>query len=239
KGCPTNINDISTKCNIKDFESNRFFYNIFDKKIKRYIFNNLMIHSKTNYFDIENKSCVEYDKIKNIPYICNNIKYDIHKYNNKHIYSNNSNSVIIKENNMDLSSFLKNIIFNMNYLLYLFNKNNHIYFVLHLLFKNDILLQRNINMSYKNNIYNNIYNMYNISSVLNYKNDILNNTHNLYNIYDLFALFIFYVHIKRFYFDFFLLILKRINNIERTNEHHNVGDMNNMCDMNNMSDINN
>ncbi|KYN94447.1 hypothetical protein PGSY75_0001600B, partial [Plasmodium gaboni] len=125
------------------------------------------------------------------------------------------------------------------YLLYLFNKNNHIYFVLHLLFKNDILLQRNINMSYKNNIYNNIYNMYNISSVLNYKNDILNNTHNLYNIYDLFALFIFYVHIKRFYFDFFLLILKRINNIERTNEHHNVGDMNNMCDMNNMSDINN
>ncbi|EWC89691.1 hypothetical protein PFNF54_01492 [Plasmodium falciparum NF54] len=223
KGCLTNLKNKIIKCNVKDFQStrNRYFFNIFEKIIKRYIFNNVMNTNRTNNFGIENISCTQYDKIKNIPYTCHNIKYDIHSCNNKHIYDNNSYN-IIKKNNMDLSSFLKNIIFNINYLLYLFNKNNRIYFDLHVLFKNDLLLQRNINISYESNIDNMS------REGVHHKRDILINTQCLYNINDLFALFIFYVHIKRFYFDFFFTILKNINDMESTNDYKNVCYMNNI-----------
>ncbi|KNC35615.1 hypothetical protein PFLG_00627 [Plasmodium falciparum RAJ116] len=86
KGCLTNLKNKIIKCNVKDFQStrNRYFFNIFEKIIKRYIFNNVMNTNRTNNFGIENISCTQYDKIKNIPYTCHNIKYDIHSCNNLH-----------------------------------------------------------------------------------------------------------------------------------------------------------
>ncbi|ETW28040.1 hypothetical protein PFFCH_04598 [Plasmodium falciparum FCH/4] len=245
KGCLTNLKNKIIKCNVKDFQStrNRYFFNIFEKIIKRYIFNNVMNTNRTNNFGIENISCTQYDKIKNIPYtykkkiyafknkinliniplICNNVKehFSFNPYVNNIKYQTRTPENISKlmyiNNSQEFQNTQKdNFPHILNYSLYTHIKNN------------PIKKNQTNNLYIKNDYYNQQEKEID-KSCINNKFETINNyyniyTHNLFNrvhksrlILILIYHFLFIISSNNLHNNNNNIIYNNINNIQKSN----------------------